>query len=127
MWYQQQQNKVAPPGPTLKGSPLYNNPKYVDHIGFDRLHFLDEILIEEEIIEKSGGGTYSYKGKNLCRGQEKFIQLLEDDDDLRRKLIKKAGINTLGTTKKLLESLTENLYPVDGISEDDYDEEDEDE
>jgi recA bacterial DNA recombination protein len=119
-------NKVAPPGPTLKGSPLYNNPKYVDNIGFDRLHFLDEILLEEEIIEKSGGGTYYYKGKNLCRGQEKFIKLLEEDDDLRRKLIKKAGINTLGTTKKLLESLTENLYPVDGISEDDY-EEDEDE
>ena len=120
-------NKVAPPGITLKGTPIYNNPKYVDHIGFDRLHFLDEILLEDEIIEKSGGGTYSYKGKNLCRGQEKFIKLLEEDDDLRRKLIKKAGINTLGTTKKLLESLTENLYPVDGISEDDYEEENEDE
>lgn len=41
-------NKVAPPGPTLKGTPLYNNPKYVT-IGIDRLHFLDEILVEEEI------------------------------------------------------------------------------
>ena len=113
-------NKVATPGPTLKGSPLYNNAKYVDSIGFDRLHFLDEILLEEEIIEKTKSGTYSYKGKTLCRGAEKFAELLRDDDDLRRKLIRKAGINTLGATKKLLESLQENLYPVDGINSDEY-------
>ena len=113
-------NKVATPGPTLKGSPLYNNAKYVDSIGFDRLHFLDEILIEDEIIEKTKSGTYSYKGKTLCRGAEKFAELLREDDDLRRKLIRKAGINTLGATKKLLESLQENLYPVDGINSDEY-------
>ena len=117
-------NKVATPGPTLKGSPLYNNDKYVDSIGFDRLHFLDEILIEEEIIEKTKSGTYSYKGKTLCRGAEKFAELLREDDDLRRKLIRKAGINTLGATKKLLESITENLYPIDGINSDEYDDDD---
>ena len=117
-------NKVATPGPTLKGSPLYNNDKYVDSIGFDRLHFLDEILLEEEIIEKTKSGTYSYKGKTLCRGAEKFSELLREDDELRRKLIRKAGINTLGTTKKLLESLQENLYPVDGINSDEYDDDD---
>ena len=120
-------NKVATPGPTLKGSPLYNNAKYVDSIGFDRLHFLDEILIEEEIIEKTKSGTYSYKGKTLCRGAEKFAELLRDDDDLRRKLIRKAGINTLGATKKLLESLNENLYPIDGINSDEYEDDEQDE
>ena len=120
-------NKVATPGPTLKGSPLYNNAKYVDSIGFDRLHYLDEILIEEEIIEKTKSGTYSYKGKTLCRGAEKFAELLRDDDDLRRKLIRKAGINTLGATKKLLESLQENLYPVDGINSDEYEDDEQDE
>lgn len=120
-------NKVATPGPTLKGSPLYNNSKYVDSIGFDRLHFLDEILIEEEIIEKTKSGTYSYKGKTLCRGAEKFAELLREDDDLRRKLIRKAGINTLGATKKLLESLNENLYPIDGINSDEYEDDDQDE
>lgn len=114
-------NKVATPGPTLKGTPLYNNAKYVDSIGFDRLHFLDEILIEEEIIEKSKSGTYSFKGKTLCRGAEKFADLLKEDDNLRRKLIRKAGINTLGSTKKLLESISENLYPIDGINSDEYD------
>lgn len=120
-------NKVATPGPTLKGSPLYNNAKYVDSIGFDRLHFLDEILIEEEIIEKTKSGTYSYKGKTLCRGAEKFADLLREDDDLRRKLIRKAGINTLGATKKLLESLNENLYPIDGINSDEYEDDEQDE
>lgn len=117
-------NKVATPGPTLKGTPLYNNAKYVDSIGFDRLHFLDEILIEEEIIEKSKSGTYSFKGKTLCRGAEKFADLLKEDDNLRRKLIRKAGINTLGSTKKLLESISENLYPIDGINSDEYDDDD---
>ncbi len=120
-------NKVATPGPTLKGSPLYNNAKYVDSIGFDRLHFLDEILIEEEIIEKTKSGTYSYRGKTLCRGAEKFADLLREDDDLRRKLIRKAGINTLGATKKLLESLNENLYPIDGINSDEYEDDEQDE
>ena len=117
-------NMVATPAPTLKGTPLYNNAKYVDSIGFDRLHFLDEILIEEEIIEKSKSGTYSYKGKTLCRGAEKFADLLKEDDNLRRKLIRKAGINTLGSTKKLLESISENLYPIDGINSDEYDDDD---
>lgn len=117
-------NKVATPGPTLKGSPLYNNAKYVDSIGFDRLHFLDEILIEEGIIEKSKSGTYSFKGKTLCRGAEKFADLLREDDELRRKLIRKAGINTLGATKKLLESISENLYPIDGINSDEYEDDD---
>lgn len=120
-------NKVATPGPTLKGSPLYNNAKYVDSIGFDRLHFLDEILIEEEIIEKTKSGTYSYRGKTLCRGAEKFADLLREDDDLRRKLIRKAGINTLGATKKLLESLNENIYPIDGINSDEYEDDEQDE
>ena len=119
-------NKVATPGPTLKGSPLYNNAQYVDPIGFDRLHFLDEILVEEEIVEKSKSGTFTYKGKTLCRGAEKFMALLKEDDSLRRKLIRKAGINTLGTTKKLLESLSnQNLFPVDGIDADDIDDNEE--
>lgn len=117
-------NKVAPPGPTLKGTPIYNNKKYVE-VGIDRLHFLDEILIEEEIVEKSKSGTFTFRGNTVCRGAEKFIKLLEEDDALRRKLIKRAHINTLGTTKKLLESIETNLYPVDGIDNEEYEDDDE--
>ena len=120
-------NKVAPPRFTIKAAPLYNNPKYND-IGYDKLHFLDEVLLEEEIIEKSGGGVYRFGDKVIARGEEKFKATLADDDELRRKLLRKAGINTLGATKKKLEKLTENLYPVSEVAgSDEFEEEEEDE
>ena len=116
-------NKVAPPRGTIKAAPVYNNPKYHD-VGFDKIYWLNEILIEEEIIEKSNGGVYKYKGETLCRGEEKFLALLEENDELRRKLLRKAGINTIGTTKKKLESLNTNLFPVDDVQGEDEEEED---
>ena len=60
--------------------------------------------------------------------EEKFQKLLEEDDDLRRKLLRKADINTIGTTRKKLEALKENFFPVDGVEYESYgNEEDEDE
>lgn len=73
---------------------------------------------------KSNGGVYKYKGETLCRGEEKFLALLEENDELRRKLLRKAGINTIGTTKKKLESLNTNLFPVDDVQGEDEEEED---
>ena len=119
-------NKVAPPRFTIKAAPLYNNPKYND-IGYDKLHFLDEVLLEEEIIEKSGGGVYRFGDKVIARGEEKFKATLAEDDELRRKLLRKAGINTLGATKKKLEKLTENLFPVSEVAGSDELEEEDDE
>lgn len=106
-------NKVAPPRPTISKTPVYFNPKYHE-VGFDRYFGLEDVFIENEIIEKSSGGIYKYKGKQLCRGEEKFQKLLEEDDTLRRRLLKAASINTISTTKKKLASLTENFYPIDG-------------
>ena len=121
-------NKVAPPRPTISKCPVYFNPKYHD-VGFDRLYSMEDVLVENDIIEKNGGGTYSFKGNKLCRGEEKFQKLLEEDDTLRRKLLRKADINTIGTTRKKLEALKENFFPVDGVEYESYsnDEEDEDE
>ena len=119
-------NKVAPPRFTIKAAPLYNNPKYND-IGYDKLHFLDEVLLEEEVIEKSGGGVYRFGDKVIARGEEKFKATLAEDDELRRKLLRKAGINTLGATKKKLEKLTENLFPVSEVAGSDELEEEDDE
>lgn len=106
-------NKVAPPRPTISKTPVYFNPKYHE-VGFDRYFGLEDVFVENEIIEKSSGGIYKYKGKQLCRGEEKFQKLLEEDDTLRRRLLKAASINTISTTKKKLASLTKNFYPIDG-------------
>lgn len=121
-------NKVAPPRPTLSKCPVYFNPKYHD-VGFERTFGLEDVLIENEIIEHNAGGSYIYKGTKLCRGEEAFIKLLNEDDELRRKLLRRADINTIGNTKKKLESISDNLYPVDDVEYQSYntvDEEDED-
>ena len=109
-------NKVAPPGETIKKMPIYNHEKRVDYLGFDRYYGLPDILIDLDIITKSSGGVYKYKGKTLVRGEEKLLQLIEEDDDLRGKLIRKAGINTISQTRKQIESYKENRFPVAGAS-----------
>lgn len=119
-------NKVAPPRPTISKCPVYFNPKFHE-VGFDRCYALEDVLVENDIVEKSSGGIYKYKGKTLARGEEKFQKLLEEDDELRRKLLRKAGINTIGTTRKKLEAMDTNYFPVDGVEYENFEEaEDED-
>lgn len=109
---QMKKNKVAPPKETISKAPIYFNPKYHD-IGFDRYYWLEESLEDAGVIEKAGGGTYIFEGKKLCRGEEAFHKLIEEDSDLRKKLLKAAGINTIGTTKRILKKLNTNMFPVD--------------
>lgn len=120
-------NKVAPPRPTISKCPVYFNPKFHD-VGFDRYYGLEDVLVENDIVEKSSGGVYKYKGSTLCRGEEKFQKLMEEDDSLRRKLLRKANINTIGTTKKRIQELNKNYFPVEGVEYESYNtEEDENE
>lgn len=119
-------NKVAPPKPTISKCPVYFNPKLHD-IGFDRYFYLDEVFVEEEVIDKGNGGIFKYKGEKIARGEEKFRELLESDDDLRRKLLKRAGINTIGATRKKLESFNVNLFPVDGVEYESFNDAEDDE
>lgn len=119
-------NKVAPPRPTLSKCPVYFNPKYHE-VGFERTFGLEDVLVENDILEHNSGGSYIFKGQKLCRGEEAFIRLLNEDDDLRRKLLRKADINTIGTTRKRLESIQENLYSVDGVEYESYSNESDDE
>lgn len=110
-------NKVSPLRNTISKAPIYFNPKYVEYVGFDRYHGFADILVEEDVLEKTSGGIYKYKGKTVARGEEKFQSVVEEDDKLRRKLIKACGINTITTTQKHLDDLKSkgiNLFPVDG-------------
>ena len=118
-------NKVAPPRPTISKCPVYFNPKY-HSVGFDRCFGLEDVLVDNEIITKSSGGVYKLKDKVLTRSGEKFQKLLEEDDELRRKLLRRADINTIGSVRKKLESLTENYYPIDGVEYESYSEGSED-
>lgn len=117
-------NKVAPPRPTISKCPVYFNPKFHE-VGFDRYYGLEDVLVENDIVEKSSGGVYKYKGSTLCRGEEKFQKLMEEDDSLRRKLLRKANINTIGTTKKRIQELNKNYFPVEGVEYESYNTEDE--
>ena len=117
-------NKVAPPRPTISKCPVYFNPKFHD-VGFDRYYGLEDVLVENDIVEKSSGGVYKYKGSTLCRGEEKFQKLMEEDDSLRRKLLRKANINTIGTTKKRIQELNKNYFPVEGVEYESYNTEEE--
>lgn len=112
-------NKVAPPRPTISKCPVYFNPNF-NEVGFSRCFGLEDVLVENDIIEKSSGGVYKYKGETLCRGEEKFQAMLEDNDELRRKLLRKANINTIGSTRKRLENLNTNFFPVDGVEYESY-------
>lgn len=129
-------NKVAPLRNTISKAPIYFNPKYVEYVGFDRYHGFADILVEEDVLEKTPGGIYKYKGKTVARGEEKFQSVVEEDDKLRRKLIKACGINTIRVTQSKIDELVEkgiNLFPVDGNldyesqSDDSEDEEEEEE
>lgn len=121
-------NKVAPPRPTISKCPVYFNPKFHE-VGFDRYFGLDDVFVENDIIEKTAGG-YKLNGKSIARGEDSFHQKMEEDNSLRRKLLKLAEINTIATTKKKLESLQENFYPVDEDMDyerqNDFEEEEED-
>lgn len=107
-------NKVAPSRESLKKMPIYFTDKYGDQeIGFDRYFNFDNILIQEDVLDKKkGGSVLSYNGKVVGRGTDSFIKKIEDDDKLRRKLLRKAGINTIGTTRKALEDINYNMFPI---------------
>ena len=124
-------NKVGPPRSTIKGAPFYFVSDYKGYVGFDPYYFLDQVFLEEDVIQKNSSGTYSTKGVTICRGEEAFLKKLETDDGLRRKLLRKADINTIGSLRKKLDSINTNLFPIDGDvkyeaqSENETDEEDE--
>lgn len=109
-------NKVAPKRKTLKQVPVIFNPNAKDPIGFDKYYDLPHILERKNVVDrKSGASIIYYKGKMVARGQESFLKILKEDPDLRRKFLRKTGINTISICRKKLSKLTTNFYPVDGV------------
>lgn len=116
-------NKVAPPKPTIKGAEVYFTDDADSGIGFNKYFGLPELLIEKEVITRKKGSSRYYMGdKMIANGEDAFLRKLYEDADLRKKLIRKSGINTISKTQKQLDKLTGNLYPVTSTDFDKHDE-----
>jgi len=106
-------NKVGPPRPTIKGAEVYFNAEYSESIGYKKYFGLPELLVRLGVVErKKGSSRFYFKDKMLANGEDAFMKLLLKDDQLRSKLIRKSGINTISKTQKEIDKLTTNLYPV---------------
>lgn len=108
-------NKVAPPRPTVE-TEVYFLADYCQP-GFSRYAGLAEVLESSGAVKREKGSSiyYDNDGNKIARGEDAFQSLLEENKDIRSKLIKLAGINTFSNTKKVLEDLNEkeiNLFPV---------------
>lgn len=116
VYFNMKKNKVAPPRNSIQGKVLFQ--KYQGSIGYDKYHGILDVLQykdEEEGIRpilKRKRGIWTFKGKTIAKGDDKMIKLFLEDEALRKKLIEKANINTISRTRKKLESINTNLYPV---------------
>jgi recombination protein RecA len=105
-------NKVAPPRPSFK-TEIYFNAEY-GRVGFDKYFNLVELLVKTKAVQKKGSRFY-YRDEEIMNGRDNFQELLEDDADLRKKLLKKSKINTISATQRKLDRLADkgiNRYPV---------------
>lgn len=106
-------NKTAPIRKKIKAE-VYFLPDKFGYVGFNRYSGLDEILVEQGVVKQKGSRFY-FKGKEgamICNGADNFIKILHEDEDIRRKLLKRSSINTIGKTREKLEGLGKNLFPV---------------
>lgn len=103
-------NKMAPPKPTLH-TEVYFDELGAGMIGYNKYVGLPEILERLGVLSKKGNIWY-YKGNSIAKSEEKLLRLISEDEDLRRKLIKRSGVNTISRTRSKLENITKNLYPI---------------
>jgi len=104
-------NRVAPPRPTFT-TEIYFNKEY-GAVGFDRYHNMVELFEKTGVVTRSKGSSrYYLKDQELANGHDNFQELIEEDVELRGKLLRRAKINTISQTEKKLERISENRYPV---------------
>lgn len=107
-------NKVAPPRPTFT-TEIYFNEEY-GRVGFSRYSNLSQLLIRTEAVKKIEGKAGYYMGdKKIAKGKEDLEGVIEGDAELRRKLLRRSGVNTLSRTRKKMDKLNNsgvNRYPV---------------
>lgn len=103
-------SKVGPPRPSIRGRVFFEETE-AGGVGYDKYFGFPELLVELGIVKRKQA-IYKYKGEIIAKGDENFLKVLKNNTELRQKLIKKAGINTVSSTRKKLDSINKNLYPV---------------
>lgn len=102
-------NKVAPPRSTIRARVFFE--EFNGNFGFDKYHWLDEILLTERTVKKSGN-SIMFRKEKVAKGRDDFMEVIRNDNDLRLKFIKKAGINSLSQTREKIARIEGNLYKV---------------
>lgn len=104
-------SKVGPPRESVKVD-VYFTPNEKGMIGYDKYSGLIEVLVTAGAIKMKRGRLFYLKGELIARGDAQLLSKIESDPALRKRLIKRAGINTASQTQEKLAKITKNLYPV---------------
>lgn len=91
-------------------------------LGYSKYFGFLELLVERGILKRKKG-RYYLKDKMIANGEANMQSVLENDPEIRKKLIKKAGVLTISKAREKLETLSTNLYPVSEKKIEDEDEE----
>jgi len=107
-------SKVAPPRPTFT-TEIYFNAEY-GKVGFSKYSNLVQLLERTGVVQrKKKSSVFRCKGKVIADGRDNFQKVLEEDGELRKRLLRRSKVNTLSRTKRKIERLQKegiNRYPV---------------
>lgn len=105
-------DKTGPPRPRTETEVIFEKVSGRD-IGFDKYIGLPELLVKTGVLDRQKGSSkYYYKGSMVARGEDSLLEKLREDEEFRKKMILKSGINTISRTRKKLEAIDYNMFPV---------------
>lgn len=102
-------NKTAPPSENIKAN-VYFKP-FQNKLGYDKYEGLQDLLLEHGILKRKSARWY-YKEEQIAHGDLKMAEVLMNDEKMRKRLIRKLGVNTISQTKEKISLVGKNLYPV---------------
>jgi recombination protein RecA len=105
-------NKTSAPKDNVQAHVYFREDE--GNFGYHKYHGLEELLVEAGIVKRANG-KFSYKGEFIAKGEEAFLKAIANNQELRKKLLNKLGVNTPSKLRSRLEELREsktNLYPV---------------
>jgi len=109
VWIRVKKNKTAPPKKRILAEVYFvdSNGK----LGYSKYKHLWEALVVKGTIKRKNARFY-YKGEQIAHGDAAMEKVIATNIELRKKLIKRAGINTVSTIREKLDALKVNRYPV---------------